>query len=233
MTFKGLGTVAVALWCCAVAPAHAQGVKLRFHEGLVTLSTQNAPLRAILAEWARLGGATIVNGDRVAGSPLTLELNAVPERQALDILLRSVSGYMAAPRAAAGSGVAVYDRILILPTSNAPRTPQPQPGFQAQRPNMAPPQVAPPPIVDNEPTDDDLPENPLARMPGFPGRPPFPVPTPTGVPGVDPPDTPEQAPPPQIPGNPFGIPAGASARPGIIPPAPPPARPGAPPNPEP
>ncbi len=133
MSLKSLAVVAAVLFCCA-APASAQAVRLRFHDGLVTLSTQNAPLRAILVEWARQGGTTIVNGDRVVGPPLSLELNAVPERQALDVLLRSVSGYMLAPRAAGSPGVTVFDRIMILPTSTAPaNAPPPAPPAAGSR----------------------------------------------------------------------------------------------------
>ena len=82
-------------------------------------------MRAILQEWARLGGATIVNGDRVTGPPVTLELTGVPERQALDIVLRSVAGYIVAPRPVGSQGVSAFDRIMILPTSVAPRAPAP------------------------------------------------------------------------------------------------------------
>ena len=107
-------------------PADAQQpVTLQFNAGQVTLSAQNAPVRAILAEWARLGGATVVNGDRVAGPPVTLELTDVPERQALDVILRGVAGYMLAPRRAGSMGASAFDRIMILPTSVAPRNPPP------------------------------------------------------------------------------------------------------------
>jgi len=109
-----------------------QPVQLQFQDGRVTLRAQNAPVRAILAEWARLGGATIVNGDRVTGPPLTLELTGVPERQALDIVLRSVAGYMLAPRRAAAAGASAFDRIMILPTSVAPRNPPPAPAAAAR-----------------------------------------------------------------------------------------------------
>jgi hypothetical protein len=64
----------------------------------VTLHAQNVPVRTILAEWARVGGARIVNGERVAGAPVTLDLEGIPERQALDIILRGVSGYVVAAR---------------------------------------------------------------------------------------------------------------------------------------
>ncbi len=212
MRIKSLVTVAVVMLSC-VAPAQAQAVKVRFHDGLVTLSAQNAPLRAILAEWARLGGTTIVNGERVAGTPLTLELSGVPERQAIDILLRTVSGYMAAPRAADKPGASVYDRILILATSTAPRNPPPQPpGFQPRQPPRLP-QTVPAPIgLDdvNDPGSDtsaDVPERPEPY-----GRP--------QVVGLDSdaeePET-DTAP---TPANPFGIPAGATSRPGMITPVP-------------
>src|SRR5687768_2788930 len=121
MSFRRyLPFVVLGLVVVSALPARAQAVTLRFHDGLVTLRAQNAPLRAILAEWARLGGTTVVNAERVAGGPLTLELNGVPEAQALGILLRNVSGYMAATRAAGTPGASLYDRILILPTSSAP-----------------------------------------------------------------------------------------------------------------
>lgn len=169
MSFKSLAVCAAVLLSCA-APASAQAVRLRFHDGLVTLNTQNAPLRAILSEWARQGGATIVNADRVSGSPLSLELNAVPERQALDVLLRSVSGYIAAPRAMGSTSVAVFDRIVILPTSAAPPNvpptgaagrgfPTPRPGVAMPRPMMPQPMPQPPIVPDPEELEEDPPQD--------------------------------------------------------------------------
>src|SRR5204863_8035194 len=78
-------------------------------------------LRQILAEWARAGQARIVNGDQVAGGPMTIELTDMPERQALDILLRTVGGYFAAQRPSPLPNAAFYDRIVVLPTA-APRS---------------------------------------------------------------------------------------------------------------
>src|SRR5581483_12296333 len=120
MSFKAAAVVCLLVLFAGEARAQ-QAVRLEFKDGRVTLHAQNAPVRAILAEWARLGGATIVNGDRVTGAPVTLELVAVPERQALDTILRSVAAYMLAPRRAGTTGVSMFDRILILPTSNPPR----------------------------------------------------------------------------------------------------------------
>lgn len=109
--------VAVAL---LPARADAQNLKLQIQDGRVTLEAHNVPARQILAEWARIGGAKIVNGEKVVGAPLTLQLQSTPEREALDIILRGVSGYMLAARQE-GTGVSAFDRIMILPTSSAPR----------------------------------------------------------------------------------------------------------------
>ncbi len=114
-------TLAAALLLIGAGAASAQTVKLEFLNGRVNLTAQNAPIRAILAEWTRLGGTNIVNGDRVAGPPVTLELQGVPERQALDVILRGVAGYMLAARESSGRGASHFDRMMILPTSAPPR----------------------------------------------------------------------------------------------------------------
>lgn len=234
--FAVVAGIAVVALAADAAPAQAQPVSLRFHDGLVTLKAQNAPLRAILAEWARLGGTTVVNAERVAGAPLTLELNAIPESQALAILLRNVSGYMAATRALGTPGESLYDRILILPTSSAPRNPAPTPGFQPPRPGA----VVRPPVIqpDPEPEEDEVPieeedspppVGPVVRPGVIGARPqPFPMPRP-GVVQPDPPESPaddepqpepDDATPQTTPANPFGLPAGATSRPGVVTPVP-------------
>ena len=114
-------TLLALLLLAHASMASAQAVKLEFVNGRVNLSTQNAPIRAILAEWTRLGGTKIVNAERVTGTPMTLELQGVPERQALDVVLRNVAGYMIAAREVAGTGASRFDRVMILPTSTAPR----------------------------------------------------------------------------------------------------------------
>src|SRR5688572_11492918 len=101
--------------------ASAQGVKLEFLNGRVNLSAENAPVRVILAEWARLGGTRIVNGDRVTGPPVTLELKDHPERAALEIVLRGVPGYMITARQTAGAGASHFDRVMVLPVATQPR----------------------------------------------------------------------------------------------------------------
>src|SRR5262245_41097309 len=124
MTFRTTGFALVVLGWAALAPAQTP-MQLQINGGLVTLHASNVPVRTILSEWSRLGGAKIVGGDLINGAPLTLDLERVPERQALDIILRGVSGYMLAAREAGAAGVSMYDRIMILPTSAAPRPPAP------------------------------------------------------------------------------------------------------------
>ena len=110
----------VAVLLAFSATASAQPLQLAFADGRVTLDATAIPVKTILAEWARLGGTKVVNGDRVSGAPVTLRLEGVPEAQALEIILRDVAGYMAAPRQAGSTGASAYDRILVLPTSSAP-----------------------------------------------------------------------------------------------------------------
>jgi hypothetical protein len=216
-----------AAFMLLAGPASAQGVKLQFNAGQVTLSAQNAPVRAILQEWARLGGATIVNGDRVAGPPVTLELTAVPERQALDIVLRSVAGYIVAPRPAGSQGASAFDRIMILPTSTAPRAPAPAaPAVAGRQPVIRPPGFIRPPDQD-PPVDADPLEDPTALIQGrdprvvqppFVGRPPIvgeEVDTDIVMQEGEKEDQPAPAGAATTPGNPFGVPVGSSATPGV------------------
>jgi len=104
------------------APAATAEVSLTMRDGRVTLKATHATLREILAEWAKIGRTTILNADRVVGGPITVELTDVPEGVALGVLLRSVSGFVAAPRAVALENASHFDRILVLPTSAPPRT---------------------------------------------------------------------------------------------------------------
>jgi hypothetical protein len=105
------------------AAAQAPSVSIQFQNGYVSLQARNAPLRTILNEWARTGRTTIINADRVAGAPLTIQLTNVPEREALATLLRSVSGYVLGARQVASSGPSTFDRIMIVPTSSVAATP--------------------------------------------------------------------------------------------------------------
>lgn len=186
------GVLLLLLIVCAPVTAAAQGVQLEFRDGHVTLRAENVPVRTILQEWSRLGGTQMVNGDRVPGAPVTLELIDVPERQALDVLLRNAAGYMIGSRAT-GEGRSSFDRVLILPTSSAPFNPPPPAGFVPPPPPLPdfddfpndvelqpfrtprdfvpddmPGQTLPPPPYQPDP-DDAGPARPTTPQPGVPG----------------------------------------------------------------
>jgi len=152
MRVPGAFLVAAAVLSWA-APAGAD-VQLRIENGQVSLKATNATVRDILAEWARVGQTRIINGERMPGGPITIELNGISEEQALEIILRSAAGYVTAPRASTLVNASRYDRILVMPTSSPtrPGTPPPQPGqfpqagqpqFPGQFPGQFPPQFPP------------------------------------------------------------------------------------------
>src|SRR3954469_12787894 len=123
---------AVSLFAAASASAD---VKVSMQNGHVTVIAKDATVRQILTEWARVGQTKIVNVERVPGGPITLELRNVTESQALEVLLRTLSGYIAAPRSAEAANLSQFDRIIIMPTiaSARPATATaPPPVFQQQ-----------------------------------------------------------------------------------------------------
>jgi hypothetical protein len=119
MTGKLLSVCSLVLVLALPGSAGAGDVRLTIHDGRVVLSARDATLRQILLEWERVGGTRIVNRDRVPGTLLTLELVDVPERQALETLLRSAAGYVAATRLDPASGASQYSRIILMPGAAA------------------------------------------------------------------------------------------------------------------
>ena len=116
--------VTCALLCVGSAVGAAESeLRLEIGDDRLSLVAVDVPIRQILAEWAGVGDTQIVNLDQVSGPPVTLELRGVPESQALDIVLRSVAGYVAAPRRPGDPGLSGYGRILILARSAAPLAP--------------------------------------------------------------------------------------------------------------
>jgi len=139
--------------------ASAGDLKLTIDNGRVTLIAQDVPLRQILDEWARIGKTTIVNGDKVSGPPLTLQLVDRPEREVLDLILRSASGYIAAQRNVSLPGASVFDKVMILAVSHGPvgvANNAPTPFNNRPTPMQMPQQVP----------DDDVIEQPQVLPPG-------------------------------------------------------------------
>jgi len=216
--------LAVALVASCAVSAGAGELSLQVRDGRVSLIARDVTVREILAEWARVGRVTIVNGDRVPGPPVSLHLDDVTEAHALEVVLRSASGYLAAPRRDASAGDSAFDRVLILPVSVAPAAPAGRQGFRGQVPAPRPfPSPGQPP-ESGEVDDADLSETqgdaPFGPAPGqlrpgmqpteYPGQPPM---------GAGPEGQELQ---PGI--NPFGAPSGASAVPGQV--VQPPTQPG-------
>src|SRR5262245_33771833 len=114
---------------CSATAAGAASLQLSIRDGLVSIDAQDVTVRQILSEWERVGKTRIVNGERVTGGPITLKLDQIPEKQALDIVLRSIPGYMALPRAARVADASLYERVLIMATTAqvAPLRTQQQP----------------------------------------------------------------------------------------------------------
>lgn len=217
--------LAAALSLAPVASVRAD-VQIVMRDGRVTMNAAGATVREILAAWAKVGQTRIVNAERVSGGPVTLHLQDIPEEQALEIILRSVSGYLAAPRANAIANASIYDRIFVMPTSTPPRTaPAPPPALP--QPQFNPTIQQQPPF---ESDDDDPMPNPNVppgqRGPLFTFPQPGVVPPPvvgTVPPGMQPPVRPGQAPPVR----------GATSVPGMVAEPQPPAQPGIPPQPQP
>jgi hypothetical protein len=205
MTTRTL-VIAVFFLACA-GSAGAQNLTLEFREGRVSIDATNVPVKTVLSEWARLGGTRVVGGERITSAPLTIHLESVPEAQALEVVLRNVAGYMAAPRSEASLGASLYDRILVLPSSSAPaaaasnrpgsnpqnaagrnergKFPTPQQNPEVVEDNSAPQNVVAPDAADtgvNEPPFQFPQQNPFqagqAVQPGQAG--PFGTPMPPG-----------------------------------------------------
>jgi hypothetical protein len=109
----------LAAACCALfaSPASAE-VRVTFANGRVTVIANAATVSEILAEWSRVGGSTFVDANRIpAQERLTIRLENATELDALDVLLRSVAGYMIMPRQVGAAGSSLVGRVFILPTS--------------------------------------------------------------------------------------------------------------------
>jgi hypothetical protein len=200
--------LALGLVVTVSLPARAGDLKLEFSDGYVTLSAREVPVRQILTEWAARGRTRIINGEKVMGAPVSIELVRVPEKQAIEVILRSVAGYLVAARQVAVAGASAFDRIVVLPTSTAAPAAAGgvRPGFPAQQ---VMPQM-PAPMVDDQ--DEPVPNGPPPGPEGFVPGPDTNVPAPpngpfvpASVPGqpmqpVDPAQNPNTAPPPPPPG---------------------------------
>jgi hypothetical protein len=211
--------VLFAALCLLPVSAQAQRLNLQLENGRVTLTAANVSVRQILMEWGRIGGVNIVNVDKVASLPVTLQLQGVPEAQALQSLLRGVSGYMLAPRRAGSTGASIFDRILIMPPSSPPRaasTP-PSPTQPGLAPRVGAGFVAPGDDIDANGDNEPDGRRGVQRRPAF---------QPAAQPGFQPPPPPPMQPPAQprfvtpqvspVPGPPAPPPPTETTLPGTV-----------------
>ena len=149
-----LVSFAIALTlAAAAAPCSAQDIFLSVRGGRATLLADKAPLSAILTEWARVTGTTIVNGDTLDPSPVTLTLVYVPEREALATLLRNAPGYVLVNRAENSAAPPGIERIVIVPPGSRSTTAS---VFSPPRQvaSIAEPAYAAPPVHQSDVTGD-------------------------------------------------------------------------------
>jgi hypothetical protein len=217
------------LLVATTASAQAGELDLKIVDGRVTLKARDVTVTQILREWARVGSTKVVNLEKITSDTVSLDLLDVPERQALDTLLRTTSGYVAATRATPLAGASQFDRILVMPPSVPPAaaavsfTPA-TPGVGATPTQVFRPVFPPRRGRDGEEPDgsDDVvtgqaapagaqpafgpPSFPPSAPQAFPGAPVF-QPAPNGAPDPNP-DT------ASMPAS--GLPPGTAATPGII-----------------
>jgi hypothetical protein len=226
---------AVLFLLCTALHASAAGLELSIRDGRVTLDAQDVTIRQILTEWARIGKTRIINIERITGAPVTLKLEGVPEKQALEIILRSVPGYMALPRESVAADASIYDRILVMPTTTAVAAARPQPapafpgmpgGANVTQLRPTPPPLTPGALPENEPPADPA-DDPAIAAAAAAGLVPVPAPAPpqTAISGplVLPGSAqtpPAQPTPATTPANPWNAPG--SSVPTFTPPPPPP-----------
>ena len=135
-------TKAVALvifvWLAVGSTVFAD-VQLSIRDGRISIVAKEATVSQILAEWAAVGQIQIVNGEKIPRDPITIELENVSEQQALDVVLRTASGYIAASRAIAVPNASRFDRIVVVPPSVVPTPPPPGAAPTATRVSAPPP----------------------------------------------------------------------------------------------
>jgi hypothetical protein len=130
LSFRSLA-FAIALYP-AIAGAQTPHVSLVLDERGVTLDARDATLREVLSEWERVGGMKLLNAEVLDDRRVTLQVSAVGEREALDILLRDLGGYVLGVRGAGASGGSQFGTLVLAANRGpAPRVPTPALPLQA------------------------------------------------------------------------------------------------------
>ena len=111
---------AVLLALCVVPVARGQehaslpNLFVAYGNDGVTIVARSVPLRAIVQEWARLGDVRLANLQNVPTSPVTVELRDMPETLALEVLLRSLPGYVLQQRGPTAAGPSTFEKLDVM-----------------------------------------------------------------------------------------------------------------------
>jgi hypothetical protein len=162
-------SLAAGLLLTATVSTQAPGprqLELSFdQQGRVTLVANNVTLREILAEWARRGGTTILNLDKLASAPIEypIRFENAPEMEVMMSLLRGVAGKAYVPREVGSAGASRLAIVHLTPTSNAS-------GSVVAAPAMPPVQATP---TRGAPEDEipPVPRPPVGQGVPAPGQP--------------------------------------------------------------
>ena len=189
------------LICLCGGPSSAisapNDVVVTIQDGRATVTARNAAVTDVLAAWSRAGGTTILNVEALGESRLTVQLVDVPEEEALDVILRPASGYVARQRASVSAGESRFDRVAIIARRAVPAVaPAPAPipvplSLEPQPPPGVERLVGP----DGVPVPDDQQDAPPPAPRGF-----------SRGDEVAAPSAPPDAPPPAQPSMPQGVP---------------------------
>lgn len=234
MNVRTILVSSAVLGLLVASDASAQKLSLQIDKGLVTLDADNVTVDEVLARWVTTTGLNLISkSGQGSDIPVSLRLDGVPERQALAMVLRDLSGYIMGERRDPLTGIVTIDRLMILPQSAA--QPNAAPAVAPRRP-FTPARVAteltlpqPLQIVDETPVELAPAPNGAPAASGASGT--FSLGTGDGtdtaatlqildeqIRSIRPP-TAAPATPASAPGNPFGTSQGA-ARPGEMTPAP-------------
>ena len=129
LIFAGLMTALVAI---AGVPTEAQApdasaerkLVLSFDgNGYATLVAQNVSVSEVFAAWAKDGGTTVINAEKLPRGLISVQFDKTPEQKLVESLVRlskaQNAGWIAAPRRLDGPATpSRLETISILPTSS-------------------------------------------------------------------------------------------------------------------
>ena len=151
MNLRTILVCSFVLCLLAAGDAAAQKLALRIDQGLVTLDADNVTVEDVLARWIKTTGLNVISrSGQGSDIPVSLHVRGLPERDALKLVLRDLSGYIMGERVEDGTGAIRIDRLVIL-TESAPRASDALPAA------LRTPVAAPAPVEDFDGGEDQAP----------------------------------------------------------------------------